>query len=148
MVNYTKAAKYYIEKYKTRDPFTISKELGIILKYKNLSNDSPRGLFKKILKRKFIILNMTRIHNNCDLKMVMAHELGHAILHSSDSTFFLHDHTLYSRGKFEREANIFAAELLINTDSIDKHSIENYSIDQLSLYFNVPVELVKIKFNI
>lgn len=147
MVNYKKTAKYYIEKYKTRDPFAIAKELRIIIKYKNLSNDSPRGLFKKILKRKFIILNMSRINNSRDLKMVIAHELGHAIMHSSNSAFFLHDHTLYARGKFEREANMFASELLIDTDNWDKHYIENYSIEQLSLYFNVPVELIRIKFN-
>lgn len=146
-MNYKRKAKYYIQKYKTRDPFTIAKELGIIIKYKYLSNNSPRGLFKKILKRKFIILNMTRITSNNDLKMVMAHELGHAILHSSDSTFFLHDHTLYARGKFEREANIFAAEILIDINSLDEHSVYNYSIDQLAIYFNVPVELVKVKFN-
>lgn len=148
MVGYKKEASYYIKKYKTRDPIAIAKELNISIRYKYMSIDSPRGLFKKILKRKFIIINMTRIIDNKDLQMVMAHELGHAIMHSSDSTFFLHDHTLYARGKFEREANMFAAELLIDIDNLDKHSIENYSIEQLSSFLKVRIELIKIKFNI
>ena len=148
MVNYKKRARYYIKKYSTRDPFTIAKKLKISIKYKYLSDSCPKGAFKKILRRKFIVLNMTRISSPSELRMVMAHELGHAILHSSDYAFFLHDHTLYARGKFEREANTFASELLIDTDSLDKCYVENYSIDQLAVYFNVPVELVKIRFNI
>ncbi|WP_294379138.1 ImmA/IrrE family metallo-endopeptidase [uncultured Clostridium sp.] len=95
-----------------------------------------------------MILNMTRIVDDYDLRAVMAHELGHAILHSSDFTFFLHDHTLYSRGKFEREANLFATDLLIDVDSLDKCLVQNYSIEQLALHFNVPIEYIKLKFNI
>lgn len=148
MVDYKKRAKYYIKKYNTRDPFIIAKKLGINVEYQHLSTDSPKGTFKKILRRKFIILNMTRISSPSELKTVMAHELGHAILHSSDSAFFLHDHTLYARGKFEREANTFASELLIDINSLEKCYVENYSINQLAVYFNVPVELVKIRFNI
>lgn len=147
MVGYKKKAAYYVRKYKTRDPIAIAKELKISIKYKYLSNSCPKGVFKKILKKKFIILNMTRISSPSELRMVMAHELGHAVMHSSDSAFFLHDHTLYARGKFEREANIFAAELLIDSCSLDKHSLENYSIDQLSIFLDVPIELVNLRFN-
>lgn len=147
MVYCKKRAKYYIKKYKTRDPFIIARELGTSVEFKNLSINSPRGIFKKILGKKFIVINMSRIESPSELKMVLAHELGHTILHSSDSAFFLHDHTLYARGKFEREANIFAAELLIDTDILDKHYVESYSIEQLSSFLNVPIELVKIKFN-
>lgn len=148
MVYFKKRAEYYIKKYKTRDPFTIARELGISVELKILSINSPRGIFKKILGKKFIIVNISRIASPSELNMILAHELGHAILHCNYSAFFLHDHTLYARGKFEREANIFAAELLIDIDNLDKHSIENYSIEQLSSFLKVPIELIKIKFNI
>jgi len=94
MVYCRKRAKYYIRKYKTRDPFIIARELGTSVEFINLSSNSPRGMFKKILGKKFIVINMSRIESPNELKLVLAHELGHAILHSSDSTFFLHDHTL------------------------------------------------------
>lgn len=148
MFNYREKVRSLVKKFKTRDPFIIARELGIIVKYKYLSIDFPKGMFKKVLRRKFIIINMSRIVNENELRVVMAHELGHAIMHSSDSAFFLHDHTFYSRGRFEKEANAFAAELLIDTYLIDELYIDNYSINQLALFYEVPIEFIKIKFNI
>ena len=99
------------------------------------------------MRRKFIIINITTINDEFDLKMVLAHELGHAIRHCSMSAFFLHDHKLYNRGKFEREANEFAAELLIDENDLDKFYLENCSIDQLACCYKVPTTLNKYKFN-
>ncbi len=148
MVKYREKVKSLIKKFKTRDPFTIARELGITIKYKYLSDDYPKGMFKKILRRKFIILNMNRILNEDELRIVIAHELGHAVLHSSDTAFFLHDHTFYSRGRFEKEANYFAAELLIDLSIIDEVYIGSYSINQLALFYGVPIEFIKLKFNL
>ena len=148
MIDYKKKVRSLIKKYKTRDPYTIAKELGIIVKFVQLSPNSPKGIFKKVLRRKFIIINTTRIIDEFDCKMVLAHELGHAVRHYSNSAFFLHDHTLYARGKFEREANEFAAELLINENDWDKFYLHNCSIDQIALCYKVPIELVKYKFNL
>lgn len=146
-MDYKKKVRSLVKKYKTRDPYTISKELGIIVKFKQLSPNSPKGIFKKVLRRKFIIINMTRIIDKFDLKIVLAHELGHAVRHCSNSAFFLHDHTLYARGKFEREANEFAAELLIDENELDEFYLQNCSINQIALCYKVPIELIKYKFN-
>nr|DAO91536.1 MAG TPA: IrrE protein [Caudoviricetes sp.] len=105
-------------------------------------------MFTKKLRRKFIIINMTRIDNDYELKSIMAHELGHAILHSNDSDFYVHEYTFFSRRKFEIEANRFASELLIDINNSNKDILKYYSLSQLSCYFKVPVELVKLKFNI
>jgi len=148
VINYKKKVQSLVKKYKTRDPYTISKDLGIIVKFENLSPYSPKGIFKKVLRRKFIIINMTRIVDEFDLRAVLAHELGHAIRHFSNSAFFLHDHTLYDRGKFEREANEFAAELLIDENQIDLLYFKNCCIEQIASYYRIPVELIKYKFNL
>ncbi len=148
MFNYREKVKSLVRKFKTRDPFTIAKELGIIIKFKYLSDDYPKGMFTKILRRKFIVLNMSKILNENELRVVIAHELGHAVLHSSDTAFFLHDHTFYSRGRFEKEANYFAAELLIDLSIIDELYIDNYSINQLALFYGVPIEFIKLKFRL
>jgi Zn-dependent peptidase ImmA (M78 family) len=55
---------------------------------------------------------------NCDLdewlkRYVCAHELGHAVLHPDINTGFLKKHTLFPIGRFEREANEFAINLLL-----------------------------------
>ena len=44
---------------------------------------------------------------------VLAHELGHAILHPKTNITYLESNTFYSKEKFEIAANTFAAELLI-----------------------------------
>lgn len=148
MFKYREKVKSLVKKFKTRDPFAIAKGLGIIIKYKYLSDDYPKGMFKKMLRRRYIILNMNKISNENELRVVMAHELGHAVLHNSDSAFFLHDHTFYSRGRFEKEANAFAAELLIDPSIIDELYIDSYSLNQLSNFYRVPIEFIKLKFNL
>lgn len=146
-MDYKKKVRSLVRKYKTRNPYDIAKELGITVRLEQLSPYSPKGIFKRVLRRKFIIINMTRITNEIDLEMVLAHELGHAVRHCSDSAFFLHDHTLYARGKFEKEANEFAAELLIDENELDEFYLQNCSLDQIALCYEVHVELIKYKFN-
>lgn len=148
MIDYKKKVRSLVKKYKTRDPYTLARGEKIEVKFKYLSPSSPKGIFKKVLRKKFIIINMTRIIDEFDFKMVIAHELGHAVRHCSDSAFFLHDHTLYNRGKFEREANEFAAELLIDENELDEAYLQNYSMDQIALCYEVPIELIKYKFNL
>jgi Zn-dependent peptidase ImmA (M78 family) len=137
-----------VRKYCTRNPYFLAKELGIEIEEKYLSDDMPKGLFKKILRKKFVVLNLTRINSDSEKEFVLAHELGHAILHSSDEAFFLHDHTFYQRGKFEIEANKFAAELLIDENYIDKCALFEMSLEQIACYYGVPKELVKVKFKL
>lgn len=148
MVDYKKEIRRLVRKYKTRDPYTIARGEEIEVRFKYLSPSSPEGIFKKILRQKYITINLTRIKNKAHLNMVLAHELGHAKMHASDRAFFLHDHTFYDRGRFEIEANRFAAELLIDENKFEKIYLENFSTEQLSSSYEVPVELVKIKFKI
>lgn len=146
MINFKIRVRNLVRKYSTRNPYKIAKELKIQICEKYMSADMPKGLFKKILGKKFIVINLTRITNKQDKEFTIAHELGHAIFHSSDSAFFLHDHTFYQRGRFEIEANKFAAELLIDEKDIDKCYLENICINQIASYFGVPKELVEYKF--
>lgn len=136
-----------IRKYGTRNPYILAETLGIQIRGLYLSTNMPKGIFKKILGRKFIIINLTRILNESDKDFTLSHELGHAIFHSSDRAFFLHDHTFYQRGRFEIEANKFAAELLIDEKEIDEIILREMTLSQISSYFNVPEELVEYKFS-
>lgn len=98
-----------IVKYGTKNPFKLSKKLNIEIIIEDLGE--VRGLFKKVLKRKFIFINSKL--NEFDKILVCAHELGHAILHSSSNYQFLIDNTsLLKRSKLEDEANLFASYLI------------------------------------
>ncbi len=48
--------------------------------------------------------------------------------------------------RHENEANKFAAELLIDLNSIDKCYIEELSLEQLARFMMVPKELIELKF--
>ncbi len=98
-----------IVKYGTKNPFKLAKKLNIEIIIEDLGE--VRGLFKKVLKRKFIFINSKL--NEFDKILVCAHELGHAILHSSSNYQFLIDNTsLLKRSKLEDEANLFASYLI------------------------------------
>ena len=76
-------------------------------------------------------------------KIVIAHELGHLILHTDLNTSFYTENHLLSKGRIETQADKFAAELLI-PDDVEIH--EDITIQQLACYLGVPEELVKLKF--
>ena len=144
MKNITKEkAKHLINKHKTRDPFKIAEGENIIIYFEPLG--SINGYYSKYARQKFIHIN-----NNIDehsQRFICAHELGHAVLHPGSSTPFLRAHTFQSVSKLERQANMFAAELLIDDGGIlEQYVSECITIEQLACYYCVPVELITYKF--
>lgn len=134
--------KHLIQKYGTRNPEKLAGEMGITILKRPFNN--TMGFFKKALGKKFIVVNSNLTYSQQQL--IIAHELGHALFHSSSSDTFLHEYTLFPRGRYEIDANRFAAELLINENELDKHQFESMSIEQIAFCFDVPKELVEYKF--
>lgn len=106
-----------IKKYGTNNPFKLAKKLNIEIIFDDLGE--VRGLFKRILKRKFIFINSEL--SEFDQMLVCSHELGHAVLHASSNYQFMIDNTKILRlSKLENEANLFASYLLFpNNDFIE-----------------------------
>ena len=80
--------------------------------------------------------------NESELLQVMAHELGHAILHRKQNCYFIRNKTLLLNSKTELEANMFAAELLIRDDVILEHP--EYTTSQLSRLLGYEERLVEL----
>lgn len=76
---------------------------------------------------------------------VLAHELGHAILHPKTNITYLESNTFYSKEKIEIAANTFAAELLIEDSLFDEY--KHHTIEKMAAMENLPIELIKIKLN-
>ncbi|MBU3190268.1 ImmA/IrrE family metallo-endopeptidase [Clostridium bowmanii] len=130
-----------MKKYKTSDPFELAEYLKIVIMYEDLGMRT-RGFYQACPKVKII-----HIHNNLDYlnrKIVCSHELGHAILHSKLNIVFLQKHTFCVKDKFEREANIFAAELLIPNEILKEYP--EYSLEQIAVLHNIPVEFFYLKY--
>ena len=103
-----------IEKHRTNNPFKLAKRLNIEIIYDDLGD--IKGLFKKILRRKYIFINSTL--SEFEKKIICAHELGHAYLHSSRELQFLIDKTTLIRSsKLEYEANLFAHYLIFENNN-------------------------------
>lgn len=128
-----------VHKYGTRSPYEMAERMGIIVQKNNLG--TIRGYYFKKYRIKQIIL-----HNDLsesDERFVLAHEIGHAVLHEDVNTPFLMGNTLFSKNKFEKEANLFAIELLVPDETI----IENpdLTLEQLARMTGYQEELLQCK---
>lgn len=126
------------KKHGTKNPFTLARCLKIQIFYWDLPKE-VRGFYQYEKRNRFIFIN-----NNLSVEekiVVCAHELGHAILHKEVNTPFMSQNTFLSVKKIEREANFFAAELLIP----DEDFAEVNNIYELASLHGVPVELVELK---
>lgn len=142
MNNYIKrVVENLIKKYKTECPYELANYLNIILIIQPLGQ--PLGMYKYINRNKVIFLNSKL--NEYERRYVLAHEIGHAVLHPKVSCFFTNTKNL-NKVKKEYEANLFASEFLINFNNMDYLCIQGYSINQLSSYYRVPCELIEFKF--
>ena len=115
-----------VYKYKTRSPYELAERMDIIVQKNDLG--TVRGYYFKKYRIKQIIL-----HNDLtesDERFVMAHEVGHAIMHEDINTPFLMGNTLFSKNKFEREANLFAIELLVPDEIITENP--DLTLEQLA----------------
>lgn len=124
----------------TDNPFEIAQSLGIEIFYMPLGKIS--GYYKYLKKHKCIYIN-SDIEDKQFLSLVMAHELGHAVMHPKENCYFLENKTMLLTGKNELEANIFAMELLISDDSLSEY--REYTIEQLSRVFGYHEQLIELR---
>jgi Zn-dependent peptidase ImmA (M78 family) len=126
MTFYLAEAERLAQKYQTRDPERIAREEGIDVIY--LLLQAIHGMSFSLGLHKFIIVNSSL--PEIVQKLVIAHELGHFILHPEGNfLFILHQTLFYS--KHEHEADMFSFQLifgeklppcpsLIREDIVDK----------------------------
>lgn len=106
-----KAVSRLVRLHETRNPFTIAKREGYTVMYKDWSE--IKGFFFKALKRRFIVINQNM--DELSKRIVCAHELGHGEIHDIAKIRFLKERTLFPvHSEAEREANFFAAELILD----------------------------------
>ena len=101
----------------TRDPFRIAHELGIEVLF--CDDFGPlKGMYRVIKRNRFIFINKDLSERM--QRIVCAHELGHDQLHRHFANgSVLQEFMLYDMAtKPEYEANIVAAEILLDTDEL------------------------------
>ena len=148
------------KKFGTSDPFDLVDALGIHFGYTNASK--LKGYYAVQNRERFIRVNANL--RESEQRIVLAHELGHDQRHRELARVHpLRDSSLYDMSsKFEHQANLYAAELLIpdqdvldciaeeldylamcRTLSIDPHlmAFKMFSMVQRGYHVNVPQNL-------
>ena len=127
-----------VNKYNTRDPFELADILGVLYQIGNCKNE---GCYMFLKNHRYIFLSNKL--NNPELKIVMAHELGHALLDRKQNCYFIRNKTLFLNSRFEKRANLFAAHLLIDSEYLKEYSW--CTTEQLSHSLGYPLELINLR---
>ena len=104
----------------TASPIQIADTLKIPIVYAELP-DGIRGYLTRPLRRKIIVLSDKL--DEREVPIVVAHELGHALMHGAAGSF--HPETVnYCCARSEYEANLFALYLLSYCYDVDERLLQ------------------------
>lgn len=129
---------HYTKKFNTRNPFELADCLGILYQIGNIGCD---GCYMFLKNHRYIFLNENLPEH--ELRLVMAHELGHAVMHRKQNCYFIKNNTFLLNSKTELEANKFAIELLVSDEELTDYS--SHTIAQLARLFGYSEHLIGLK---
>ena len=115
------------KRFKTRDPFQILEGLNVVVgetdRYEKLKGYC-------FMSCQTIYVMISSFLSEEEKRIVAAHELGHVVLHRAQLKLApMKDEYLYNmKDNTEYQANLFAADLLLEDDEIDKMS-KNEDLD-------------------
>ena len=133
-----------IRTFGTRDPFQLAEQLNIHVKF--MDTRRQKAFCKKILNHCFIFINQNLSEQM--QRMSCAHELAHILLHRDylDTAAYLMNMELFDmRNRTEYEANLFAANLLIDDGELLDALREGKDVVSAAAAFDVNVNLMALK---
>ena len=144
--NIVRRAQSLVKRCGTRDPFEIAEHLGVeILTVGSLKQ--LKGFYSVIKRNRFIFLNAK---NSPQMnRIVCAHELGHDQLHREfAASNTLQEFMLYDMNSIqEYEANVFAANLLLEDEAVLELVYDGYNIVQIAAELQSDMNLVALKID-
>lgn len=134
-----------LDNYGGRDIFETAENSGAKVWYRRLG--ALKGFYVFENGVRYIVLN-----EDLDAQtkaVVCAHEFGHDILHRELSAGGIRESTMFlDSNKTEREANLFAAEILLSDKAVLSELEYNSSPNAVAYELNVPVELLEYKLEL
>lgn len=135
-------AAQVLREYGTRDPFTLAREMHIELLVRELG--TLKGFYKDVYGTPFIFLS--RHLSRGEATLVCAHELGHHLLHRQFAAFGFEEVSVFSpASRREYEANLFAAELLLDAKEVFDAARAGCTAAQIAAELGADVRLVELK---
>ena len=134
-----KKANQLVRFYRTRDPFEMIKGMNVILVFHPL--EDIRGFYQYFQRNNIIYIDEGL--DEFEKKFVCAHELGHMILHKKTNAIFMDTKTHFKSDRFEQEADLFAADLLISDELLAEYS--EYTCRQISVLTGYHEALIELR---
>lgn len=134
-----KKADGLARKFQTRNPFEIIRGLNVILVFAPLIDTRA---FYQYFQRNNIICIDENLPNK-EKKFECAHEMGHMFLHKKANTIFMDSRTLLNINRYEKEADTFAIDLLVEDKMLLEY--QEYNIEQLSKLLGYEQRLIKLR---
>lgn len=144
-----KAVKKITDTYGERNPFRLCEDLDIILLFQALGteNNSVKGFYFESHRIKTITVNSDLSEEL--QRIITAHELGHAVLHRTEKVHSFNELWLFDEAEvMEREANLFAAELLVDDKELLEILREGSTFFEAAARLMVPIEILEFKLRL
>ena len=143
------AVNTLVKKFDERDPFKLCRAMGIVLLFQSLGTapDAIKGFFLESKRIRTITVN-------CDLpeviqRIIVAHELCHAEYHRKSGIHAFHEVAMFDQtSAFEKDANLFAAELLLEDKDVLEVLNQDTTFFSAAAAMCVPAELLDFKFRV
>lgn len=136
-------------KYQTNDPHEICRNMDIDVMERpmGISAQSCKGFFLVSSRCKLIVINSDLPESI--QRIIITHELGHAVLHSDSAISAFHEFAMFDdTNRMEYEANVFAAEFMLDDDEVIASLEMQQDFFQMAKCLYVPPELLDFKLRI
>lgn len=135
-------AERVLNEFGGKDVFELAENSGANVWQRSLGG--LKGFYLCENGKRYIVINETL--DETSKAVVCAHELGHDMLHRELSEGGIRETTLFLKSnKTEREANLFAACVLVSDNEILEELSENSCIENVAKSLNLPQEIIKLK---
>lgn len=139
------AANRIFRKYETRRPERIAKDMGIMILPQPFK--VQKGAYK-VIERQPIIFIKQDLHPVVR-DIVLAHEVGHHVLHRAEAIQFggFQEFNLFDmrENRMEYDANMFAAQLMLPDDEITELIYQGMDVAQIARSMRSDINLVALK---
>ena len=135
-------------RYDTRDPFELLDAMHVVLEFSDsFEKTGLKGFCTVMNKTRYVVINGKL--SSVEKRVVAAHEAGHLIRHASDLQIgAFKDNDIYmATGKKEREANVFAADFLIQDEDVLKRiaDVNSFNCDTSDILFHIMLQWLGLK---
>ncbi len=143
MRNIQQQVRQLIDRYESAEPSVLCEKMDVITLEQELPS-CVNGFTIEMYGIRFIVLNDTL--DDDTKRFTTAHELGHIVLHKGTNSLRLSCNTGFCVTKYEREADSFAAWLLLLSKLSELNGRESITAEEAARIAHIPLSVAQSAF--